>query len=211
MKKLVEKAYGLLDIVYFKKTGNNPRKQIITYFADKPFRILDMCCGTGKNAMKIACANSEVSVVGIDISAEALKKADSGIHKRELKNVELLHMDAAHTIFQDKSFDSVIISLVLHELESKYTEKIIGEAKRVLKDNGTIIVLEWELPAGFLKKLLFFPIAKSEPKGFKSFVTQDMRQYFLKHGLETMNLVHCDYSQVIFLNKSCVEREKKDE
>jgi len=207
MKKLAEKAYGILDIVYFKKIGNNPRKQIITYFADKPLRILDMCCGTGKNAMEIASANTSGSIVGIDISTEALKKADSKIHKRNLRNVTLLRMDAAHTTFQDKSFDGIIISLVLHELKEKYNEKIIQEAKRLLKDNGTIIVLEWELPTSLFRKILFVPVAKSEPRGFEAFVTQNMKQYFLKHGLKTINLVHCDYSQVIFLKKNCVKTE----
>ncbi len=59
----------------------------------------------------------------------------------------------------DNSCDLVLISNILFESEKK--EVLIGEAKRVLKPEGFLIVIEWQ-PDKLPSKNMFSPIGKEE-------------------------------------------------
>ena len=50
-------------------------------------------------------------------------------------------MDATELRFKSNYFDKILLSLILHELDEELATKVIMEAKRVLKDNGEIIIL----------------------------------------------------------------------
>lgn len=50
-------------------------------------------------------------------------------------------MDAIELRFKSNYFDKILLSLILHELDEELATKVIMEAKRVLKDNGEIIIL----------------------------------------------------------------------
>jgi len=79
--------------------------------------------------------------------------------------------------FQDKYFDKILLSLVLHEVEENLAEKILDEANRVLKDDGEIIVTEWEKSRNFFRRAVFLPIEILEPEPFKSFIEKDLYSY----------------------------------
>lgn len=98
--------------------------------------MLDLCTGTGTVVLKFAAGNSKVKVFGVDRSAGMLRVARHKRGKQRIKNLKLCLMDATQLGFQDKNFDKVLISLVLHEMEEEFAEKLILEAKRVLKDEG---------------------------------------------------------------------------
>ena len=68
--------------------------------------------------------------------------------------------------------------------------KIILEAKRVLKDNGEIIITEWEPSCNLYKKILFAPIHYLEPKTYRNFIKMDLHSYFEKYGLKTEFIGH---------------------
>ena len=78
---------------------------------------------------------------------------------------------------------------------------ILSEARRVLKDDGELIVTEGERSKSIGRKIKFLPIELFEPKPYKTFVEQDMQQYFKQHGFEMMQYHHCDYSRVMILTK----------
>jgi len=82
----------------------------------------------------------------------------------------------------------------------------MSEARRVLKANGKLIVLEWEEPVSRLKKIAFYPIKKMEAKGFEDFLKYDMDHYFSQHGFQIEQTVHCDYSKVMIMGKATQDR-----
>ena len=55
-------------------------------------------------------------------------------------------MHATNMDFDDNYFDVVLISLVLHEVDDTVRHKIMKEGKRVLKNKGKIIIIEWAKP-----------------------------------------------------------------
>ena len=196
--KFMSYFYDLLDVIYFRDYENSPRKAVLESI-DRQDKVLDLCTGTATNAIKISQKLPETKVVGIDISRDMLRVAKDKIKKKSIENVKLYSMDATNTQFNNKCFDKILISLVLHELEETLAEKILKEATRVLKDDGRIIVTEWEPSDSLWKKMLFFPIHVLEPKTYRKFIKKDLYEYFRNYGLEIVKEIHCDYSKVLII------------
>jgi len=199
--KLVSKVYGLLDLIYFRKEETSPRQAVQGMIPNKKVKVLDVCCGTGENSIQIAKKHPRAQIVGVDLSKEMLSLAKKNIARNKLNNIRVKAGDATATGFKEKLFDYAVISLVLHEVEENLASGILSEAKRILKDEGELIVLEWEIPKKLGQKIIFFPIPFLEPKPFKKLMRANKVEYFKAHGFEMIEEVHCDYS--------CVYRMKK--
>ena len=212
--KVMAHFYDLVDVIYFRKYKGSPRRVVFEAINDED-RVLDLCTGTATNGINIAKAKSSVKVAGIDQSKEMLNVAQDKVKKAGISNLRLYCMDATNMKFKNACFDKVLISLVLHELDSELATALLSEAKRVLKDDGELIVTEWERSRNVFKKILFFPIEMLEPSPYKTFIVQDMKQYFERNGFEIVRYEHCDYSRVMILkkikksNKELFERQKK--
>lgn len=198
--KTMSVFYDLLDVIYFHYYENSPRKAVLETVGGQD-RVLDLCTGTAANAIRISQALPETKIVGVDISKDMLRVAKEKIKKEHIKNIKLYLMDATNTKFKNKCFDKVLLSLVLHELQEPLAEAILKEAKRVLKDDGRIIVTEWELSNVFWRKILFLPVHILEPKPYRAFVKKDLDEYFGRFGLEVVEKKHCNYSKVLIVKK----------
>lgn len=102
--------------------------------------VLDLACGPANQLAQIAAVNPDARFVGVDLSAEMLKKAEAVVTQRGLSNVAFKVSDiAALTWFGDGSVDVVISTLSLHHLPDRQTlGRAFAEVKRVLKPNGRV-------------------------------------------------------------------------
>ena len=198
--KMIAKVYDLLDVVYFKDYEHSPRKVVLDRIAGED-KILDLCTGTATNAINIAAKNPGAKVVGVDLSKQMLNVGRGKVKKEGLRNIRLYQMDATELKFKSHCFDKVLISLVLHEMEEDLAGSLLAEAGRVLKDDGEIIVTEWEPSKNPGRKILFAPIHFMEPKPYKTFIHKDMDYYFGKYGFNVEEYYHTDYTKVLVLRK----------
>lgn len=192
--------YDLIDVTYFRNDKSSPRRVVFEEIKDKD-KILDMCTGTATNAIRIAQKNPYAKVVGIDLSKDMLRVAREKIKRKRMSNIRLYCMDATRLPFKEKYFDKVLLSLVLHEIDEDLAARILMEAKRVLKEDGELIITEWERSTELFKKVLFFPIELMEPQHYKCFMKKDLHGYFASFGLKVVQERHCDYSRVLILQK----------
>ena len=198
--KMISKVYDLLDVIYFSNYEKSPRK-VVFESIDEQDKILDLCTGTATSAINIAKAKTNIKIVGVDLSKDMLKVAKDKVKRAGIRNIKLYQMDATQLKFKSNSFDKVLLSLILHELDEELANKIIMEAKRVLKDNGEIIITEWEPSQQLSKKILFAPLHYLEPKSYRKFIKKDLYSYFERHGLKIQQYEHCDYTKVLVLKK----------
>ncbi|MEE1154197.1 MAG: class I SAM-dependent methyltransferase [Acutalibacteraceae bacterium] len=196
--KFIASVYDLLDVIYFRNYDRSPRKAVIEAISEND-KILDLCTGTATNAMDISKAITSSKIVGVDLSENMLKVAREKLKKANIKNITLYQMDATKLSFKSESFDKILLSLILHEMDEELRSKILSEAKRALKKDGRIIITEWERSSKLSQRLLFMPIHLLEPKPYHEFITKDLYTYFTKHGLQIEEYIHCDYSRVIIL------------
>lgn len=79
-------------------------------------------------------------------------------------------MDVPQLKFKQKTFDKILLSLVLHELDEELAARIIVEAKRVLKNEGEIIITEWEPSEQRIQRLLFMSLHYLETESYRKFI-----------------------------------------
>ena len=103
-------------------------------------RLLDVACGTGTAARRLAEAGHEV--VGIDVIAHLVSRA----RRSASESLTFLHGDvAAGTSFPDASFDACVS---LHTLNwHPRPAALLQECRRVLRPGGHLVALAYTRPA----------------------------------------------------------------
>ena len=95
-------------------------------------RVLDVGCGTGGFTAAIA-ERSGADVVGCDRSSSLLEHAT-----RTSRAAEWVEGSAERLPFADESFDRVVMSLLLHQVDEP--AQAVAEAFRVLRRPGALVV-----------------------------------------------------------------------
>lgn len=113
---------------------------------DQPKKILDIATGTADVAIMASKILSPEKVIGIDISQGMLdlgkkKVADQGLDKI----IELQLGDSEAIQFKDNSFDAVTVSFGVRNFQ--HLEIGLCEIKRVLREGGKLVVLEFSRPS----------------------------------------------------------------
>jgi SAM-dependent methyltransferase len=128
-------------------------------------RVLDVGCGTGGFSREIA-ETTGAAVVGIDVSPDFVEHAAGLAGPRGL--LEWVVGEADTLPFADRSFDRILLSLVLHQLDEP--ERAVAEASRVLADQGLVIVRTIapedaadRVPARYLPSVAAADVARMPP------------------------------------------------
>ena len=122
--------------------------------------MLEVGVGTG---LSLPCYEKHLTVTGIDLSPDMLRKARSRVERQRLNNVAGLHeMDAGALAFPDESFDTVVAMYVMTVVPD--AEKVMRELERVCATGGEVILVnhfsQEEGVRGFLERRLA-PLATS--------------------------------------------------
>jgi len=115
--------------------------------------VLEAGCGVGAQTKIIAPKNPDSNFISIDLSEDSVREAKELINSLGIKNVEFKQADIYNLPFKDETFDSAIICFVLEHLHNPI--KALKEIKRILKKQGTIIVIEGDHGSTF-----FYPDSK---------------------------------------------------
>src|SRR5215470_10332792 len=83
------------------------------FLLDPGSRIADMGCGSGSGTHQLALLNPQIEVIGVDISAEAIRIAGE---KYRLPNLRFIVGDAAQPLFADDPLDGIMSSSTLHHV-----------------------------------------------------------------------------------------------
>jgi ubiquinone/menaquinone biosynthesis C-methylase UbiE len=105
-------------------------------------RILEIGCGTGNLAILIKRLYPGAEVIGIDPDPKALARAQRKAG-REALSVQLDRGFAEELPYPDASFDRVLSALMFHHLGPEEKEKMLDEARRVLKPGGSLHLLDF--------------------------------------------------------------------
>jgi ubiquinone/menaquinone biosynthesis C-methylase UbiE len=104
-----------------------------------PRLLLDVGCGPGNIALKIAQRCRGLSVIGLDYSLNMVQAARRSASEAEIENRALFQQGSATELpFAAGTFDIVISNSVLHHLADPL--KVLQEMLRVAKPEGTILV-----------------------------------------------------------------------
>ena len=99
-------------------------------------RVLDVACGPGFVALEFARHAREV--VGVDLTAEMLKKARARARRENLKNVRFRRADATRLPFSGAAFDLVTARASFHHFPAP--GRVLREMARVVGRHGRILI-----------------------------------------------------------------------
>ena len=104
-------------------------------------RVLDACCGTGDLALAARARGADV--VGLDFSEAMLERA-----RAKSRDVEWVQGDMLALPFDDASFDAATVGFGVRNVDD--LDAGLRELHRVLRDGGTVGILEITRPRGVL-------------------------------------------------------------
>jgi ubiquinone/menaquinone biosynthesis C-methylase UbiE len=107
-------------------------------------RVIDICCGTGAQVLEYG--RRGIIATGIDISPTMLKIATRNRIRQKAEKVSFQLADATDLPFPDGYFDYASISLGLHDKEKPTRFQILSEMKRVVKQDGALILIDYQVP-----------------------------------------------------------------
>ncbi len=109
-----------------------------------PITILDIATGTGDLAILMSKTTAN-TIIGLDISAGMLEVGVKKIKAKNLSNtIEMILGDSENMPFDDNYFDAITVAFGIRNFEN--LEKGLSEILRVLKPNGTFVILETSVP-----------------------------------------------------------------
>lgn len=101
-------------------------------------------CGSGHWALALAQRLKKGIVYAMDVQAEPLSALKAKAERAGFANLKVRQRDLTETEgsgLPKSSLDIVLIPNLLFQVEEK--EKILREAKRILKPNGLLVVVDW--------------------------------------------------------------------
>lgn len=99
--------------------------------------VLDIGCGTGAHLRLYQKENCDI--YGIDLSPAMIAVA----RKKLGEKAHISLGDATNMEFEKNKFDLILCATVLHEMSQKMREKVLEEARRVLKSDGRILLIDF--------------------------------------------------------------------
>ena len=116
--------------------------------------IIDVACGTADSTIELAKIGENVRVEGIDISDGMLKIGEEKVEKLGLKDRITFSVSRAEAIeFQDDTFDAAMVAFGVRNFSDR--EKGLKEILRVLKPNGTLLILELSEPQNVIVRWFY--------------------------------------------------------
>ena len=103
--------------------------------------ILEVAVGTGLGFYEIVRRNPNGTNIGVDISTGMLKKAIKRLGKLPQANYELKVESAFNLESADNHFDLLMNSYMFDLVSFDEMDSILDEFRRVLKENGKLIVV----------------------------------------------------------------------
>ena len=162
---------------------------------------LDLCCGTGDLAIRLAKRGG--SLVGMDLNRSMLRQAAARLAKRGENRISLSQADALKLPLGDDTVDLVTIGYGLRNLAD--LEAGLREITRVLKPRGRLLILDFGKPANrVIRSVYFLYLAVMLPvfgwlccgnASAYAYILKSLKNYTAQKGVTSV-LRHIGYNSV---------------
>lgn len=114
---------------------------IVKNTVTQPCDILDLGCSVGMSTLALQDIYPQAKITGLDLSPYFLAVAHYRAQQQNAQ-IDWVHAAAESTGLASQSFDLVSIFLVCHELPQSATRQIFQEARRILRPNGYLAIMD---------------------------------------------------------------------
>lgn len=132
-------------ILYILFMFSEPIKNIEQFSVDPGMKVADLGSGSGFYTLALSKAVGDTGTVfSIDVQQELLTKLKNESVRQNLENINIILGDIENingTTIANNTVDRAIIANTLFQTTDK--EGVIGEAKRILKPKGMLLIVDW--------------------------------------------------------------------
>jgi demethylmenaquinone methyltransferase/2-methoxy-6-polyprenyl-1,4-benzoquinol methylase len=159
-----------IDVLWRKKAIRILKKE-------NPKRILDVATGTGDFALEaVRMKMNDVQIVGVDISAGMIEVGRKKVAAKKLENsITFQIADSENLPFETGHFDAFTVAFGVRNFQD--LRKGMSEMLRVLRTDGTGVIIEFSRPKRFPVKQLFTFYFKYIMPTIGKLVSKDARAY----------------------------------
>jgi ubiquinone/menaquinone biosynthesis C-methylase UbiE len=148
-------------------------------------RVLDVCCGTGDQVFHYEQKGAVAT--GVDQNPNMIELAERNKKRQGFKHSTFRIASATELPFPDGYFDGASISLGLHEMEREERNKAVSEMKRVVKKEGTLIFIDFQVPLpknsiAYLIRTVEFIAGRDNRKCFRDYLAKGGLNQILKEN-----------------------------
>lgn len=164
------------EINRFNGKAYNKMYDLMGQSLSSDMEVLEVATGTGLIASHMGAHVKRLEAT--DFSPKMIEKAKK---KQVSQNVHFSVQDGTNLLFENASFDGIIISNALHIMPDPV--KVLSEIKRVLKPNGLLIAptyshghlsdSTWNFNAKILKWIGFETYSKWSPEEYMAFIEEN--------------------------------------
>lgn len=148
-------------------------------------KILDLGCGNGR-LVQLVEKKDDIDYIGIDISKQMIEIAKKNNPQKQF----VLQEDPLKINFKNESFDQVFCLSVFHHIPSHdFRIEYLKEIKRVIKQDGNLVMLNWNLKARKgIKLKIFIDYLKNKGLDFKDIYLPFKNE---RGKILTQRYIHC--------------------
>lgn len=124
------------------KLKNEQLDEAIEWVSNESESVLDFGCGNGLMLFRCLLNENVKNVLGIDLSMHGIISATRLAGKNKLRERTKFLNGGVDELkkLDDNSFDSCILSNILDNLTPKDSKTVLDEIKRIVKDDGKILI-----------------------------------------------------------------------
>ena len=122
----------------------NPEKILEQLSLRDNITVADFGCGHGYFSIPLAKIFDQGTIYALDVVEEALQAVESRAGLEKVDNIKIIHCNlevSESSGLADNSVDLVVLANILFQSQKK--SAILKEAKRVLKQGGQLVLIEW--------------------------------------------------------------------
>jgi ubiquinone/menaquinone biosynthesis C-methylase UbiE len=137
MKDQYKYSAKLYDRIFEPLNSGLRKLGLKMYPVKEGMKVLDIGCGTGAHLRLYQ--KQRCKIYGIDLSPAMIKVAGTKLGDE----AHIFLGSAADMEFDDDQFDLILCFTVLHEMSQKIREDVLKEARRVLKSDGRMLLIDF--------------------------------------------------------------------
>jgi len=130
---------SILQFLLFGPSHRAILRRLKTQFGDRPFKVLDVGCGTGVLAERMRSALPNAAIWGVDLSSGMLDKG-RGRFQAYSGRIQPIQGDSERLPFANGSFDIVTCCNSFHHYPRQ--DRAVAEMRRVLSPGGRLLLID---------------------------------------------------------------------
>ncbi|MCD8487332.1 MAG: class I SAM-dependent methyltransferase [Desertifilum sp.] len=161
------------------------------HLSQPPQDILDLGCSVGMSTFALQALYPQAKITGIDLSPYFLSVARYSQTQSQLQGINWVHAAAESTGLPDASFDLISIFLMCHELPQSATRQIFQEARRLLRPQGHLAIMDMNPQSEIYAKMpsYILTLLKSTEPYLDEYFTLDIEEMLVSTGFQSPKII----------------------